>query len=73
MNTEIAETVADRLLPLTEVEQRVGLKKSSIYARIDEKTFPKAIKIGSASRWSEQAIQHWIQQQVAANDGEYSA
>lgn len=73
MNTATNEIAADRLLPISEVELRVGLKKSAIYERMDGNTFPKAIKIGSASRWSEQAIQHWIKQQLAANDGALSA
>ncbi len=68
MNTA-SDMQSDRLIPLPEVERMVGLKKTAIYDRINNGTFPRPTKIGSASRWSEQAIQQVIRQMIAANDG----
>ncbi|MDQ1158954.1 prophage regulatory protein [Sphingomonas sp. SORGH_AS 950] len=53
--------VTDRLLRLHEVKQRVGLSKTTIYALIAEKRFPKPRKIKPAmARWSERDIDAWI-------------
>ena len=50
-------------LPL--VSARVGLKKSAIYARVAEGTFPSAVKIGRrAVAWQATAIDTWMQAAV---------
>jgi prophage regulatory protein len=68
MNTA-SDMQSDRLIPLTEVEMMVGLKKTAIYERINKGTFPGPVKMGSASRWSFLAVQQVIRQMIAANDG----
>lgn len=45
-----------RLLRITAVIERAGLKRTAIYGRIKSGDFPKPIKIGSASRWIEHEI-----------------
>lgn len=50
----------ERLLKLPEVESLVGLKKSKIYALIQQGAFPLPIKVGRASSWLEGEVQHWI-------------
>lgn len=51
----------DRLLRRTEVEQVVGLSRSTIYRLIDEGQFPKPLRLGPNSvRWSENELQAWI-------------
>jgi len=54
-----------RILRMPELEKKVGLRKSAIYKRIQEKTFPKPIPIGGISGWLESDIDAWIMQQVA--------
>ena len=53
-----------RLLRIPEVSARVGLKKTVIYERIKAGTFPKPIKLGSASAWPEHEVENWIADQV---------
>lgn len=53
-----------RLLRLPQVLDRVGLKKTVVYDRIKDGTFPKPIKLGSASVWLDSDIQAWIEAQV---------
>lgn len=66
-NTEPPE----RLLTIAEVESRVGFKSSSIYLKIQQKKFPPPVKVGTASRWPESAIQKWIRDQI--NKGQQHA
>jgi len=52
---------ADRLIKLPEVECRVGLRKTMIYRKIQEGSFPAPYKLTPfAARWSEQEITAWI-------------
>lgn len=58
-----------RILRLPEVERRVGLKKSSIYARMANQTFPHQISLGDGGRavgWLESSIDSWIEERVSA-------
>ena len=57
-----------RLIPLSEVTRLTGLKHSSIYDRMDRKDFPRAVKLGSSSRWLLSEVEAWIDQQVEARD-----
>jgi prophage regulatory protein len=62
----------ERLLRLPEVESRVGLKKSAIYAGCSAKppTFPVPIKLSPrAVAWPESAIQAWIAGRIKASQG----
>lgn len=54
----------EKLLKIEEVEEIVGFKKSWIYERIAEKTFPDSKKFGKASRWSYLKVQDWLKKQV---------
>lgn len=56
----------DTLLKLPEVSRQVGFGKSAIYEMIAAGVFPEPIKLGCASRWSQQEVQAWIEQQKAA-------
>lgn len=62
--------MSDRLLRLEAVIDLVGFKSSKIYALIAQGKFPRPIKIDSASRWRESAIQHWIDQREAASEAD---
>lgn len=54
-----------RLLRRKQVEEITGISRSSIYARMDEGTFPQSIPIGQkAVAWLEHEIQEWIEEQI---------
>ena len=60
--------MANRILRLPEVKSSVGLARSTIYARIEEGTFPKPISLGPrAVGWLESEIQDWVRQKVESS------
>ena len=60
----------NRILRLNEVISRTGLSRSSIYAYMQESTFPKSISLGArAVGWLESDIEGWINQCVECNHG----
>lgn len=54
-----------RLIPLEEVIQRTGMKRTSIYQMVRCNEFPSPVKILRASRWAESEVCDWIQAQMA--------
>ena len=55
-----------RLLRLSEVEERVGLKSSQIYRLIERGLFPAPVPITqNARRWLEHEIDGWLRGRVA--------
>ena len=53
------------ILRRRQVEQRVGLTRSPLYARIRAGTFPKPISLGSkAVGWLEHEVDAWLAAQV---------
>lgn len=60
--------VVTAILRLPTVKARTGLSRSTIYLRIAEGTFPKAINLGGrAVGWVETEIQEWLQVQIEAS------
>lgn len=64
--------IAHRLLRRKQVEQAIGLSRSTIYARLDKKsphydpTFPRPISLGSMSvAWVEAEVQEYIAHRIA--------
>lgn len=55
-----------RLLRRPQVEERTGLKRSSIYARMAKGTFPKPVSLGRAVAWVEAEIDSWIEERIQA-------
>lgn len=56
--------IPDRFLRLEQVKEIVGLGRTMIYALIKQDAFPGPIKLGvNASRWSEQAVYLWLEEQ----------
>jgi prophage regulatory protein len=54
------------ILRLPEVKTRTGLSRSTIYARVAEKTFPKSVSLGArAVGWIEADIQDWLNARIA--------
>ena len=54
------------LIRLPEMCAMIGLKRATVYKKIKAGDFPLPIKIGSASLWSREEIETWIQRQIDA-------
>jgi prophage regulatory protein len=58
-----------RILRRPTVELKTGLKRSEIYERMKEGTFPRPVHLGTtAVGWVEEEIDAWIDQRVAERD-----
>ena len=60
-----ASELTPRLISLTEVMNRVALKRTSIYELIKTQDFPAPVKIQRASRWVDIEISDWIRVQMS--------
>ena len=59
-----------RIIKRPEVEVITGLSRSSIYAKMENKTFPKAIKLSERSvGWLEHEVQDWLRNRVSVTRG----
>ena len=57
-------------LRLPQVKQRIGLSRSSVYAKIQCGEFPAPINLGGrAVAWLESEIDGWIRDRVKASRG----
>lgn len=57
----------DRILRLPEVRQATGMARSSIYAGMENGTFPKSVPITEkAVGWLESEIKEWQEARIAA-------
>lgn len=60
--------MATAILRLPAVKARTGLSRSTIYLRISEGRFPKAISLGGrAVGWIDSEIQDWLERQIEAS------
>lgn len=56
-----------KIIKRPEVESITGLSRSSIYAKMENETFPTAIKLSERSvGWLEHEIQEWLKNRVSA-------
>lgn len=54
-----------KLLRLPFVEERTGLKKSSVYAGVHARTFPAPVRLSArAVAWREEEIDRWISERI---------
>lgn len=53
----------DILIKLPEVLRQVGFSKSTIYELMASNAFPTPTKLGRYSRWFQNEVQAWIEQQ----------
>jgi len=68
MQQSTLHSVDDRILRIADVEQSVGLKKSTIYALVQKKEFPSPIKLGSrSSGFLLSEINQWKRERIAAS------
>lgn len=55
-----------KLLRLPAVEERTGLKKSTVYAGVSAKTFPAPVRLSArAVAWREEEIDRWISERTS--------
>jgi len=60
--------MATLILRLPEVKKRTGLSRSTIYSRVDQRTFPQPISLGGrAIGWIESEIETWLDRQIEAS------
>jgi len=58
-----------RLIPLSEVERRLTLKKSAVYDRIQKKELPSPVRIGGDTpRFVESEIEAYIEARIRERD-----
>lgn len=59
-----------KILKLPQVMEATALSRSSIYAYIKTKKFPRPINIGvKAVGWESDTINNWLQERIAASRG----
>lgn len=57
--------MVESILRLPEVKSRIGLSRSTLYARIAEGSFPKPVSLGGrAVGWTESSINDWVNQRI---------
>lgn len=62
----VTPTRPEKLLRLDAVEERTGLKKSSVYAGMKSHTFPAPVRLSArAVAWRESEIDQWIAARTA--------
>ncbi len=60
--------INQRFLRRPEVEARTGLSRGTIYAKMNEGTFPRPCRVGKrAVAWRGEDIERWIAQQIEAD------
>ena len=56
-----------KIIRRPEVESITGLSRSSIYAKMENGTFPKGVKLSERSvGWLEHEIQEWLKNRISA-------
>jgi prophage regulatory protein len=60
--------MATLILRLPEVKKRTGLSRSTIYSRVDQRTFPLPVSLGGrAIGWVEAEVNEWLTQRIDAS------
>lgn len=61
-------TPPPRLLRLKEVQDRVGMSKTTIYDRVKTKSFPAPVHLGTLAAWVESEVDAWILDRIKDRD-----
>lgn len=60
-----------KIMKRKEVQDVTGLSRSSIYAKMENGTFPKNIKLGERSvGWLAHEVQKWLNERITATRGD---
>jgi prophage regulatory protein len=64
--------VANSILRLPAVKARTGLSRSTIYLRVQDGSFPRALDLGGgrAVGWLEAEVNAWVDERIAARSRE---
>lgn len=64
-NSTVVGSIA--ILRRKEVEQKTGLARSTIYARVQQKTFPAPVQLGSPHSvgWIAEEVDEWLRAQIS--------
>lgn len=68
MTESITTAAPPRLLRLKEVQERVGMSKTTIYDRIKASTFPAPVHLGTMAAWVESEVDAWIHARICDLD-----
>lgn len=61
--------MSDKILRRPEVQRRVGMGRSTLYAAIAEGRFPRPVNLGArAVGWLETEVDDWLAARVAERD-----
>lgn len=64
-----SEVSSINILRLPKLILKVGLGRSAIYQRVQQKTFPAPIKLGGrAVGWNESSVDRWLAEQQSKSD-----
>lgn len=64
-NLTVTPTRPGKLIRLPVVEERTGLKKSTLYAQVKARTFPAPVRLSArAVAWRDDDISRWISERV---------
>ena len=71
INNHISDTdlTRDRLVDMAFITSYTGLTDKWFYKLIKDGEFPKPIKLGRSSRWTESEVKSWLQQRIEASRG----
>jgi prophage regulatory protein len=70
MDFQKDERPLQTILRLTEVRQRTGLSRSTIYLRIEKGEFPRQVSLGARSvGWLQREVEDWINRRVQLRPG----
>lgn len=53
--------MSDHLLNFVKLSQKICLSRYTIYKMMNDENFPKARKIGKASRWINSEVEAWME------------
>ena len=70
-NNHMSDTdlTKDRLVNMTFITAYTGLTDKWFYKLIKDGEFPKPIKLGSSSRWTESEVKSWLKQRMEKSRG----
>jgi len=68
MTESITTAAPPRLLRLKEVQERVGMSKTTIYDRIKAHSFPAPVHLGTMAAWVESEVDAWIIDRINERD-----
>jgi prophage regulatory protein len=61
-------TSPPRLLRLKEVQDKLGMSKTTIYDRVRTKSFPAPVHLGTMAAWVESGVDAWILDRINDRD-----